>query len=336
MDFIEEANRGPDCEMRAYFLWEKEINRDWRLNIDRELIFIADFSYNPSHYLDFYKYFISFSPDIILIGGYKLPLSSFAMILAKLKSRKVIFWLERPFESNGLRGWFKYFYIKNKLKFADGILGIGISATDIYKKFNSKVFNFPYSMNLDEFYKIKRFIIKKDKISFLFSGQLIDRKNIIVLVNVFKSIENDNIRLSIIGSGELEDEIKTLIKNDRRIRLLGFVQPENLPKVYAENDVFVFPSKYDGWGLVINEAMASAMPIIGSKKVGAVEDFIKHKENGFVCDSGEQSIREGLVYYSENLDLVLRHGKKNREIIRNSLGDVRNSVKYLAGLLKNI
>ena len=87
--------------------------------------------------------------------------------------------------------------------------------------------------------------------------------------------------------------------------------------------------------LTFNEAMAAAMPIISTNKVGAVDEYIKHKENGFFCDISVESINEGIKYYLDNKGLINEHANKNRIIMKESLGDVKNEVKFLLKELKN-
>ena len=86
------------------------------------------------------------------------------------------------------------------------------------------------------------------------------------------------------------------------------------------------PSKHDGWALVVNEAMASGMPIISTEKVGAIVEYIQHKENGFICDIDTDSIKDGIEYYLTNSEIIEQQSKKNREIVKKSLGDVKNAV----------
>lgn len=167
---------------------------------------------------------------------------------------------------------------------------------------------------------------KKKKINFLFSGQYIERKNIINTIKAFKLIKNKNIELNLIGGGELQEQVKNLIESDNRIRDIGFVQPKELPRIYAKNDIFLMPSKHDGWALVVNEAMASGMPIISTEKVGAIVEYIQHKENGFICDINIDSIKDGIEYYLTNSEIIEQQSKKNREIVKKSLGDVKNAV----------
>ena len=70
-----------------------------------------------------------------------------------------------------------------------------------------------------------------------------------------------------------------MVTSDTRARICyeGFRPPEELPKFFEESDVFVLPSRHDGWGVVINQALAAGLPIITSDMVGAGLDFV---ENG--------------------------------------------------------
>lgn len=334
LQLIREANKRRDIVMYGYFLRQIEKNRDWKLNLGEKNLEIANFRYLPKDYLKFCKFFRNFSPEMVLIGGYNLPLSNFAIFLAKIKSSKIFFWLEKPIERKGIKKILKNFYIFLKFKFSDGILAIGRFAQDIYKNFSDKVFNFPYSLDLDAFYKIKRDDMFPSKIKFLFSGQLIKRKNILNLIKAFLELDYENTELNIIGSGELENEIKKIINNNEKIKLHGFIQPNDLYKIYSKNNVFILPSWHDGWGLVINEAMGAAMPIISTKNVGAAVEYINHLKNGYLCGIEIESIKKALSFYIENKNLIFKHGQKNREIIMKSTGDVKNAVKYLTEILK--
>jgi glycosyltransferase involved in cell wall biosynthesis len=70
------------------------------------------------------------------------------------------------------------------------------------------------------------------------------------------------------------------------VRFLGFKNQTELPPLYDLCDVFVLPSVREAWGLVINEAMNAARPVIASDRVGAAEDLISDGVNGFVYPAG--------------------------------------------------
>lgn len=334
LDFLEELNNHDEIQVFGYFLFSKEKNRDWNLKLPSYVI-VANFRKNLADYISLYKFIQSKKIEKIIIGGYTLPTTFFLIALSKLFNKELFFWLERPMHEHiGFKKYLKECYLKYTLSKARKIFAIGELAVNFYKKYNPNVANLPYSMNLEKFYTIDRSSESSKNTSFLFSGQFIDRKNIINTLNAFKSVNDETIRLNIIGGGDLKEAVADLIKNDSRIKNLGFIQPDELHEIYKQNDVFLMPSKHDGWALVINEAMASAMPVISTPKVGAVDEFIKHRVNGFVCDIDITSISEGIEYYLTNNELIKQHALKNREIIKKSLGDVKNAANFLVNELK--
>ena len=134
----------------------------------------------------------------------------------------------------------------------------------------------------------------------------------------------------------MNEELSYIIKNDSRINILGFMQPEELPSIYAKNDIFILPSIHDGWALVINEAMAAEMAIISSQNVGASIEFIQHKDNGYFCDIDPSSIEDAINYYIYSREFIRIQAKKNRKIIKNSLGDCENSAREVFQVLKKL
>lgn len=329
LDLIEEMNKY--VEYRAYFLWKKQKNRDWSLNLER--VTIANFKFSVKSYYKFYKYFLDYKPDVIIVSGYILPLSYFAYILCLLYGKKYYFWLERPFPSKGIKKYLKSLYISFRTRQANGILAVGKKAIETYQKFNRTV-HFPYTMNLQKYLSEPQVNRKNSILKFLYVGQFIDRKAVKELLEAFHTITYNGIELHLVGSGELEDVVKGYIEKDSRIILHGFIEPDKLYKIYTQYDIFIAPSKHDGWALVIAEAMAAGMPIIGTIQTGATFEYISHKKNGFLCEPNINSIKEGIQYYIENKDKIKEHGKINKEIISTSLSNVKHAAMYLVDFLK--
>ena len=103
-------------------------------------------------------------------------------------------------------------------------------------------------------------------------GRLSHEKNHIFLLDLIENIPE--VLLYIVGGGELEaflaQEISRRHLNDR-VRLIGEVPAREIPKFLALADVFLFPSKYEAFGLVAAEAMAAGLPIIASDIPAAQE-----------------------------------------------------------------
>ncbi len=71
-----------------------------------------------------------------------------------------------------------------------------------------------------------------------------------------------------------------------RVRFLGFVNQSRLPATYCAADLFVLPSLFEPFGLVVNEAMLCGLPVAVSDRVGAKFDLVRPGENGYVFAAG--------------------------------------------------
>ena len=91
------------------------------------------------------------------------------------------------------------------------------------------------------------------------------------------------------GDGKQRKEIENLIKTDniKNVVLTGFLPREKMFKYFRAADCFLFPSKEDIYGHVINEAFSQGLPVISTNKVNSAVKLIKNGENGFLLESLE-------------------------------------------------
>ncbi len=105
---------------------------------------------------------------------------------------------------------------------------------------------------------------------FLYLGNIEPRKNLITLIHAFKNFSDSNHNIKLILAGEqtwLSDTIIREIKNlnlENSVFLPGYVNENDLPLWYASALAFAYPSKYEGFGLPVIEAMATGTPVITS------------------------------------------------------------------------
>jgi glycosyltransferase involved in cell wall biosynthesis len=92
---------------------------------------------------------------------------------------------------------------------------------------------------------------------------------------------------------------------------------EELPAFYAGAGAFIHPALSEPWGLVINEAMASGLPIISSRNVGAAKELVQEGVNGFTFDPEDIEELARLMVRIENLPHKERAamGSESRRII---------------------
>ena len=203
------------------------------------------------------------------------------------------FWGERPgFQQPAWAGRLLRKWKLSKLHAAPvPIWGIGKFAVDGYKKeFGAQrlYFNLPYFSDLQRFTGSKP--QEKTDRTFLFSGSLIHRKGVDLLAAAFVQLagEMSNLRLRIIGDGELRESLEETLRPVReQVDFVGFKDWQELPGEYASGDVLCVPSRYDGWGLVVPEGLASGLPVIATDRMGAALEFVENGRNGWLVTAGD-------------------------------------------------
>lgn len=136
---------------------------------------------------------------------------------------------------------------------------------------------------------------------FLASARFVPKKNLPTLIRAYaryrqlagnrddgqRTTHNGPWDLVLLGDGLLRADLCRLISDlrlDGHVHLPGFVQYRELPAYYALADVFVHASITEQWGLVVNEAMATGLPVIVSNRCGCVPDLVVEGKNGFTFD----------------------------------------------------
>lgn len=157
---------------------------------------------------------------------------------------------------------------------------------------------------------------------FLSSSRFIAKKNIDGLLRAFAlylARKPDGRDLVICGDGEERDRLHKIAQGlhiEQRVHWPGFVQYPELPVYYALADAFILASTTEQWGLVVNEAMASELPVLVSARCGCAPDLIEEGRNGFTFDpQSEEAIAEAMLKLPDDPAQTARLGQASLEII---------------------
>lgn len=137
-------------------------------------------------------------------------------------------------------------------------------------------------------------------------GQFVHRKGFDILLNAAKLLKKD-IAIVIIGGVPTEQYLKIVSDNKLdNVYFIDFISKNELKVYFSAADLFVLPTRYDIWGLVINEAMSQGLPVISTKTCIAATELIREGENGFLyeaedCDSLKYLI-DKVIYDQEFLN----------------------------------
>ena len=116
------------------------------------------------------------------------------------------------------------------------------------------------------------------------TSRLVPKNGIADLISAIKYLP-DSIKLWIIGTGPLEENLKSRISNlklEDRVKMFGFMEHAEIIEHLRQADVFVRPSLSEGLGNSFLEAMALGVPIIGTN-AGGIPDFLRDGETGLFC-----------------------------------------------------
>ena len=102
-------------------------------------------------------------------------------------------------------------------------------------------------------------------------------------------VEADQPYLVFVGNGPMRKilEAEAARLGLKRVRFAGFEGQTRVPAYYAMATVFVLPSEWEPWGLVVNEAMSCGVPVIVSDRVGCAADLVRDGETGLVVPTGD-------------------------------------------------
>jgi len=200
---------------------------------------------------------------------------------------------------------FSFFYElieKFNLKKCRAIVCLGKTTYDYYKKYNNNCFIVPNGINTNAFYNMK---LKREK-DLIFIGRFTEQKGVLNLVEAMNKLEKN--KLTLVGEGDLKEEILKRVKNKKNVEYLGVKSQAEVAKLFNITRFHVMPSEFEGLPISLLESMAcGCIPI--TTNVGESGDVIKHGENGFlmVNNTPEGIINALKLAEKEDLDLISKN-----------------------------
>ncbi len=330
MDFLDELSK--HCQLKAAFLWSREANRDWTLS-EHPWLTILEHTDDATSKQKFQALLDELKPDVIIVGGYRLPLASWLRHYATKHKTRYFYWLEKPLPASGWRILARKLIWASTLPFAHGVIGIGSEAVAAYGPYARRVFTMPYSIN-EARYARRAATPPALPLRFFFVGQFIERKGTAELLEAFASISPDKAILSLAGSGEQKPLVEAATAKHAHIKLMGFMEPAALAAEFSKHDVFILPSRHDGWAVVVAEAMAAGLPVISTAHTGAFVDLVAANDCGRACEVTAESIRAAVQYYIDNPTEVTRQGARGYEVLVGSRAKATRAVADLLNMLE--
>lgn len=251
-------------------------------------------------------------PAAVVIAGYSEPPMRAAARWAHRRGRGVVVLSESTPWDHPRRWWFEYIKRLWIQRYVDAavvggephrryIVELGVDPARVWDRYNvvdNKFFN-EHADGLRKEGAAKRTECGLPQNYFLYVGRFAAQKNLRFLLRAYqryREIHPDPWRLVMVGDGPLREELVRLARDIQLTDIVwpGFKQVAELPPYYAFAGCFILPSTMEPWGLVVNEAMASGLPVIVSQRCGCAADLVRHGYNGFTfdpCNEEELALR---------------------------------------------
>lgn len=266
--------------------------------------------------------------DVFVIGGYNTPT---AMLASNwLKYHKV------PYILNADGGYVKkdkkiVGYIKRKY-ISSASMWICSSDKTVeyfthYGADSCRVFKYPFTSIREEIVLKEPFSLEgkkhirdrlgivEDKVV-LTVGQFIYRKGFDLLLEVANQIKG-GVGIYLIG-GKITPEYQKIVKknNLKNVHFLDFMDSKTLSDYYKAADIFVFPTREDIWGLVINEAVAYGLPIITTLDCIAGLEMVDASNGKLIRSDDLEELKIAINELIENEELIFELSKNSLKIAR--------------------
>ena len=192
------------------------------------------------------------------------------------------------------------------------ILGIGSLGVDWFKKsgyFHDRIFPFGYFVEtpLLQDKHVSWEVLSNNVFDLIFIGRPLRRKGLDILLHALHDLNSLKWRLHVVGCGQHKDKLVKLCAKlglADSVHFYGILPNSETINLIGKSDLLVLPSKWDGWGAVVNEALMCGVPVVCSDNCGAA-DLLDGTERGEIFQSNS------ILALSSVLSKWISRGKKD-------------------------
>ncbi len=220
---------------------------------------------------------------------------------------------------------FVRFFIQWTLSKVYTAIVLGKSLKSTFQGFVRNVEVVPNGSNFDPFNN-RKYVIKPEKKEIIVSylGNLFEKKGVLDLLHAAKTVldKHKNVKFRFAGPWTQQESwtksrvFSFIYENNllSKVEFIGTVLNEDKEKFLVDTDIFVLPSWYEGFPLVILEAMAAVCPVISTKGVGAIPEVVIDGVSGILVEKqNPKQIADAIIRLINNPRLREEMGRAGRE-----------------------
>jgi glycosyltransferase involved in cell wall biosynthesis len=292
-----------DGRLEVFFINETESRRDWRL--DRDAVHF------PYQVLGGVQFSVPLRGDrqpvylarpllprlergrfdSVIVGGWNHLECYWALAYARRRRKRLVVWSETP-----LLAALPERRLRNALKrlvvgAADAYVVPGPSAARYLEALGAEgaaIHEAPTAVDVGFWSERPDDLVLPDRPRLLYCGRLVASKGVEAALRAFAASQLAGPwELVIAGDGPERSRLEQLAPPGTSF--VGAQTPEALRRLYHSSSMLVFPSLYDPWGLVLNEAACAGLAAVASDGAGATRDLVRDGVNGLVVPAGDEA-----------------------------------------------
>ncbi len=240
------------------------------------------------------------NPAVVLVPGYYTAPALAAALWSKMRGRRSVLMTESTESDHRRTGWKEKF----KSLLLRGLFDWAVAGGDAHVRY-LEALRFPgnriarnYDVVDNNFFRTSTEALRSaaqpfdyglPERYFLYVGRLAAEKNVDGLLKAFASYRRGGGKWTLVlaGDGPERKNLEAICESEgvsNAVHFAGHKSSANLIPCYAFAGAFVLPSTREPWGLVVNEAMASGLPVLVSNRCGCAENLVVEGVNGFTFD----------------------------------------------------
>ncbi len=336
--------RDPEIELHVVFLAETDpTEREWRVYKD-EIQFSYEVLPSVRRRLAGKNFLLNrglsraashANPDVVICGGYNYLASWQLMRWTRTRRIPILLWMESTAKDSRQGSWITESAKRWFMRHCYGVVVPGTASSRYANSFgirNEKIFVASNAVDTELFAQQARIARENaDALRrqfslparfFVFVGRLVAEKGVFDLLDAYARLAlpiRRKVGLVFVGDGVARKDLEARAAaiTTGSVFFSGFLQRNELGSIYALADALVLPTHSDTWGLVVNEAMACALPIIVTDVAGCTEDLVIDGKNGRVITAKHvDRLVAAMEDVASNEELRVSMGRCSQEAIR--------------------
>ncbi|MEC5218597.1 glycosyltransferase involved in cell wall biosynthesis [Actimicrobium sp. GrIS 1.19] len=307
----------PGIDLCVFFFSGREPDREWNVQggdfkrvflRERFISFRGRFIHaNP----DVWAQLRRFRPDVVITTGFN-PTHMLAWLYCRLHGARHVAMTDGTLRSEQTLSFMHRAVRRLTYAGTQAFVGASDGAFALYRSYGvdeKKMFKSHLCANNVAFINAPH---NEKMFDFIFCGRFVAIKNPLFAIEIARGVARKlGRRTSIlfVGSGEMEADMRAAVSAAAAEidgTFAGFSQQDALPALYGAARIFLFPTQWEPWGVVANEACAAGLPVLITPVAGSAAELIRDGENGFVMpldharwiDAAVQLLTDPLLYES--------------------------------------